>query len=175
MSIIPATKYNILLRILHWSMALIIIGLVVSGFTKDYWTKEYQRDFYYWHKSFGVLVFGLLVLRIIIRLITKIPPLPDNFDKFTKFGAKAGHLALYIFMIVAPVSGYLMSVGGGYGVSMFGIKIPNFIEKDKTVGGIAHEVHEIGGIIFAIIVVLHILAVIKHHKMDKEPILKRMV
>lgn len=172
-------KYPISMRIMHWIMALIIIGLVISGLTHDTWPKDLKPSFYYWHKSFGVVALLLIIARIFIRIKSrnKIPPLPETISKKDEKMSHAGHHTLYLLMVILPVSGYLMSMAGGYGVKAFGYALPNwfFDDKNKEIGNITHEIHQYGGIIIAIIVTIHILAVIKHAIFEKENLVKRMV
>lgn len=171
-------KYPLTIRIIHWAMAIIIIGLVISGFTHDDWPKEFQKSFYYWHKSFGMLALILVALRFTLKLSlkSKFPPLPDSIPAKDKKFATAGHHSLYLLMILVPLSGYFMSMAGGYGISMFGIKIPNILsEKNESLGDVASIAHEITGIAIAIIVTIHIVAVIKHKIKENENLLNRMV
>lgn len=170
-------KYPLMMRLIHWTLGVIIIGLIITGLTHDSWPKDIQPQFYYWHKSFGIVALALIFIRIFFRIKFKdqIPPLPKTISKQDEKMAKAGHHFLYLLMLVLPISGYIMSMAGGHGIKMFGIEIPNiFSKEDKELGGMAHEVHEVGGIIIAIVVSIHILAVIKHKVFDKENLLKRM-
>ena len=125
-----------------------------------------------------MLVLFLIVTRIFIRIKNKnnIPTLPDTISNKDAKMAKGGHHLLYLLMVVLPVSGYLMSMAGMHGIKMFGITIPNwfFDEKNKEIGGVAHEIHEYGGIAIAVIISIHIAAVIKHKIFEKENLLKRM-
>lgn len=173
-------KYNILIRIIHWLTAICIIGLIVAGYFMTELGKEDtllglgKWDIYGLHKSFGVLIIGLFILRVILRLATKIPKLPDQISKTDKKLAHLGHLALYALMIAIPVSGFVMSQAGGYGVKFFGYELPILIEKNKEIGGIAHELHEILPYVIAGIIAIHVFAVIKHIVKDKVNLLKRM-
>ena len=175
-------KYNILLRLIHWITAICIIGLIVSGYFMTELDADKgdtlwgfgKWDMYGLHKSFGVLTLIFVAIRIILRIATKIPELPFEIKPIDAILAKLGHFALYILMIAVPVSGVIMSMAGGYGVKLFGYKLPDLIEKDKELGGIAHELHEILPYVLAGIVVVHVLAVFKHIFIDKVNLLKRM-
>lgn len=160
------------MRIIHWLMAVIIIGLLAVGLymTSLEGTNPLKRDIYNLHKSIGVIALFLIFIRIIIRvtLNSKIPPLAKSFAKWEKISAKAGHFALYVFMCAMAISGYIMSAAGGYGVKFFGIEIPNIVGEDKELAGIAHEIHNLLPILFIIIILTHIGAVIKHRYIDKE-------
>jgi len=173
-------KYALLLRVIHWLMALCILGLIavgwyMAGIPKD---DPGKYDLYSWHKSFGVLTIFLIVLRIGVRIATKVPPLPDGIKKCERRLAKAGHGLLYVGMILVPVSGYIMSDAGGYSVKFFGILMPDFLDKNKDIGSIAHELHEIVPYVLLAVIALHIAGVIKHKCFDKKSendVLKRMI
>lgn len=173
-----AAKYPQIIKALHWLMAFTIIALIISGFTKDFWPKEAQPSFYYWHKSLGFLmlvsIFVRIAFRIAFSLQGKIPALPKEINSKEQLAAKLGHLALYIFMVILPLSGYLMSSFGGYPVNLFDLELPKILAVNKPLGGVSKEVHEIAGIIFAIIIFAHIAAVIKHKAKDGVNLLPRI-
>lgn len=168
------TKYPKLVRIIHWLMAAIIICLIVSGLTLQFWPKEFKPQFYYWHKSFGILILILVLLRVNLRLKNLMPPYPDKFSRFIVLSAKLWHLALYALMFTMPISGYVMSMAGGYGVSVFGFQMVDLIGKNKELGEIAYNVHDIAADFLLIMIIIHVSAVIKHAIIDKENLLKRM-
>lgn len=168
-------KYHIVLRILHWSMAVIIIGLLISGFTKGYWPKDIRPQFYFWHKSFGLLVIVLFVLRVMVKLLTKEPELPKELGKFSIFGARAGWAILYVFMIALPLSGYIPSDAGGRELSFFGISVPDLIPENKPLARAIWYFHETLPWFFVAIIALHVLAALKHYFLDKINLFSRMV
>ncbi len=126
------------------------------------------------HKSFGVLILGLFFVRLYVKLTSAPVALPESIAALQQKVAKLTHIVFYVFMITMPVSGYLMSNGKGYGVAFFGIDLPKVTEKNDFIYEIAHEVHEIVGIIFAVLLALHILAVVIHKKAHKVNLLERM-
>lgn len=172
-------KYHIYIRIIHWAMALIILGMIgvgwyMSGLPKDGSLRNVLVDL---HKSFGVLILILFFVRVAIRLATKIPPLPGTIPALQRKLAHLGHFMLYGLIFIVPLSGYAMSNMFGYRVKMFGLEMPKIFPDDKVIGRIAHEAHEILPYIFLAIIALHVAAVIQHHFFDKpeNDILKRMV
>lgn len=110
--------YHASLRILHWAMAVGIVGLIASG-----WYMEGLDDaapgkyeLYDIHKSFGVLVLLAFPLRLLARLVRPAPNLPRALSAWEHRAAHVGHAALYVLMVAAPLSGYVMSTSGGHGV-----------------------------------------------------------
>ena len=172
-----ALKYPLLMRILHWVIGLCILGLIVAGWYMTGLDKEdpLRPVFYGLHKSFGVLVLVLVAVRIVVRLRAFVPPQPDAFSAFVKRAAHWGHMALYLFMVVVPFSGYGMSVMGGYGAALFGIPLPDLLPENKALAGLAHEVHEVSPYILLALVVGHVLMVIKHYVIDRVNVLQRML
>ena len=101
MSKYKVEKYPIIMRVLHWAMALIILSLIGVGFwmvdlPKDYADRGYV---YSLHKSFGVTILILIVLRFVVRMISKIPPLPASIPAIAQKAAHGAHLALYVLIL----------------------------------------------------------------------------
>lgn len=174
-------KYHLLLRITHWLTSITIIGLIIAGYIMTELGKDDtilglgKWDIYGLHKSFGVTVIILFLIRIVLRLGTKIPEIPYEIKPLEAIFAKIGHFFLYVFIFAVPLSGFIMSQAGGYGVKLFGYKLPTIIEKNKELGGLAHEIHGYIPYVLAGLVVIHIAAVIKHAVVDKVNLIKRMV
>ncbi len=169
-----ALKYPKPMRIMHWLMAVLVIGLLAVGLLMgDMADSPAKWQVYGLHKSFGIIVLALLIIRIGIRLKSTVPPLNPTFSTLIKRLANLNHLALYVLMLIMPASGYLMSMLGGHGVSVFGLPLPNLVGEDKKLGHLAYETHEIAANLLIAVLVLHILAVIKH-AVDKQDVFRRM-
>lgn len=167
-------KYHISIRALHWITAIIIIGLIISGLTVNDWPKGIRQYFYYFHKSFGMLILALVIMRLSCRIIFKAPKYPDKFSKLTVIMAKGGTYLLYALMIAMPTTGYLMSMGGGHGVSVFGFALPDLIGANKPLAKTAYGLHETFANLLIATIILHVSAVLKHYFIDKENLLKRI-
>jgi len=173
-------KYHISLRIVHWLMAVMILGLIVLGWFMQGLDKDvsYRNDLYGLHKSFGVTVLFLVVLRVALRISTVIPPLPETLPKFIRKVAHLVHHIIYLFIFAVPISGYMMSNMFGYGVSWFGISLPKLFSPNKEIGGLAHEAHAILPYMLLALVTLHVAGAIKHKFFEKDKrndVLKRML
>ena len=172
-------KYNIYLRIVHWVMAAAIIGLIASGWYMEGIDPKApdKYDLYPWHKSFGMMVLIFFFVRIVLRFRTHIPELPDGIKGIEALASHVVHLILYVFMLIVPVSGYIMSVAGGHGVKLFSLRVPELFEKNKELAGLARELHGIFPYILLGILVVHILGALKHRFFDKpeNDVLCRMV
>ena len=175
--VVPNTcpeKYSLLLRLLHWGMAVIILGLLVSGLIMSDLPKSYRYDVYGLHKSFGVIILGLVWLRLAARLVGTAPPMPSRWGRVQNLLAQGTHALLYLMMLIMPISGYIMSNAKGYGVSLFGWSLPRVVQKHPPLGDIAAGVHHWVGYAFIVLLLLHVAAVIKHLWRDKENIRRRI-
>lgn len=171
-----STNYGPISKFFHWSMALIMIGLVLVGFyMSDLSYSPFKMDLYYFHKSFGLLILWMVGLRLIWKHLTTTPEKIKTHAKWEKLLAAFAHILLYVSMIGMPLSGWVMSSAGGHPVSFFGIDMPTLIDKNKEIGGIAHNVHEYLGYVLTAAIALHAIGALKHHFMDKDETLVRMM
>lgn len=170
-------RYTATAKALHWLMALLIFGLLALGFyMHDLPLSPQKLKLYSWHKWAGVTVFLLVWLRLLWRLTHRPPALPASMPKLLQQAAHAGHLVLYLLMIVIPLSGWLMSSAKGVQTVWFGVlPLPDLLEKNKEVGDLLQTVHMSLNLFFAAVIAGHIGAALKHHFIDKDDILKRML
>jgi cytochrome b561 len=179
------TEYGSLSKTLHWLMAAIIltligVGIYMADLPKDTAEqKAHAFQFYNLHKSFGVVAMVLIILRLVWIRISPAPALPAAFAPKERMVVKLLQSLLYLMMIVVPLSGYLMSNAGGHPINFFGLgELPALVGESKSLGGIAHEMHEITGWAILVLIVLHMAGAIKHRLKDKggeTDILKRML
>jgi cytochrome b561 len=115
-------------------------------------------------------------LRLFWRVTHRPPALPANMPKTMQLAAHAGHLLLYVLMIAIPLSGWLMSSAKGFQTVWFGVMpIPDLIGKHKETGDLLQTLHMGLNLLFAAVIAGHIGAALKHHFIDKDDILKRML
>jgi len=170
-------NYTPIAKIFHWLIATAILGLMFMGFTMtDMDLSPEKLQYYSWHKWAGVSVLLLTLARLTWRLFNPVPELPLEMDKRLKILAHLGHFALYALCIVIPLSGWLMSSAKGVQTVLFGVwPIPDLISRDKLLGHQLQELHEILNWILIGFISTHILAALKHHFIDKDEILVRML
>jgi cytochrome b561 len=172
-------KYHILSRTLHWLMALLVItaltlGIYMTGLGKEV---SYRYDLYDLHKSIGVLVLILVIIRLVVRVVKSVPPLPQTMSAFIRIAAHINHVLLYVLMIMVPVTGYLMSNFGGHMVKLFSIAMPSIVTTNKVFATNFHGAHVTLAYILIGFIILHLLAVIKHRFFDvkEHDVLRRMI
>jgi cytochrome b561 len=163
---------------LHWLSALAVIGLFALGLWMveltyyDDWYKE-APDI---HRSIGVLLFIATVLRLLWRWSNPKPAPLASHSRLEKIAAGAAHVVLYLMLFAIMISGYLISTADGLAVDVF-----NLFSVPATLQGIEHQ-EDIAGVFhywlavsLIALVVLHALAAIKHHFIDRDATLKRML
>ena len=162
---------------LHWLMAVLLFGLLALGFyMQDLPLSPQKLQFYSWHKWAGVTAFLLVLFRLAWRATHVPPALPASMPKLMQFAAHAGHFLLYALMLAIPLSGWLMSSAKGFQTVWFGLlPIPDLLDKNKELGNLLAQVHSALNFLFIAVLVSHIGAALKHHIIDKDDILTRML
>ncbi|GGA88061.1 cytochrome b [Neiella marina] len=167
-------KFHPAVKAMHGLMAVAIIAAIAIILYADQMPRSPEKfELYFWHKSLGLLLAGLIIARfIVVKKFGKPAPLGSEMQKTM---AQWGHHLLYLAMVLMPLSGLTMSYSGGHSIPFFGLfEIPGAAEKLETLGGIAHQVHEIAGNLLIIAIVLHILAALHHQFFLKDGTLSRM-
>ncbi|MFI4956896.1 MAG: cytochrome b [Gammaproteobacteria bacterium] len=173
-------KYPLPMRIMHWTMSIIVfcllaVGIYMTGLPDD---APHKYDWYFWHKSFGLVILGLIFLRIFIRNTNTVPAPQDGISPLEVKVALITHKVLYALLLIVPLCGFVLSMTfmKSNGVSFFGLfTIPPFLPKSDAVSHLFGDLHEIFAFTLLAVVSIHVLAVIKHKFYDKNDVLKRML
>ena len=167
--------YGLPTRIVHWLMAVAIVGLYVLGLWMvdlNYYS-PYYRSAPDLHRSVGMLLLGLLVVRFVWRLFND-KPADSELSAFERFTATIVHWGFYPLLLALMVSGYLMSTADGRPIEVFDwFSVPALIH-DKGMEKTAGEIHELLADITMGLVIVHTLAALKHHFWDRSRVLARM-
>jgi cytochrome b561 len=173
-----AQKYTSIAMAFHW----IIAALIVWGFALGWIMTDIpgftptKLRYFSWHKWIGVTVLGLAVLRLVWRALNRPPALPEGMHGWEKLAAHAGHIALYILMLAIPVSGYFYTCAAGVPVVYLGVlRLPMVVAPDHATAGVLKLIHIALNYALLAAVAGHVLAVIKHHLIDRVPVLSRML
>ncbi len=176
------TSYGLISKIMHWLIAAIIIFMIALGW---YMTElDYYDPFYHdaitLHKSLGMLIFMLIFMLMCLKLIWLfISPMPKpehNPNKFEAIAANIVHKLLWGLIILLPITGYIVSTSAGAPISFFGLfYVPSTIEVLDTTRDKIIIAHYYLAYIGAAIIALHIAAALKHHFIDKNNTLMRMI
>lgn len=165
---------------LHWIIALTIIALTGIGFYMS-WYEFYPL--YDWHKSFGVVIFLLVLVRVWWRIRNGWPTPVREYPALEHRLAQVTHWVLIVSTVLMPVSGMMYSGLGGYGVKVFGwVLIPGNHNADGEaepfhagLSQLGAFLHEWLGYVLAVAIILHIVGALKHHLFDKDRTLLRML
>lgn len=128
-----------------------------------------------WHSMLGITVFGLVFARLALRLVFRSPPIVPAPADWQRHLAAAMHVALYVFLIVMPLLGWLTLSAAGKPVPFFGLELPALISPDKTLSKNLEDVHEVIGTIGYYLIGLHALAALFHHYVMRDDTLSRML
>lgn len=162
---------------LHWLIALLIVaafglGLVMTDIPGLTPTK---LKYYSWHKWLGVTVFALACARLLWRRVNAPPP-PVSMPAWQAKAADAAHILLYVLLFAVPLSGYFYSLAAGVPVVYLGVlPLPVLIGPDPALKPILKTVHYVLTMTLAAGVLVHAGAALKHHFIDRDGVLKRML
>lgn len=167
---------------LHWVIALTIIAMIAIGL---YMSETESYSLYPIHKSIGVSIFIIIMIRVVWRIYNGWPEPASNYKKWEQTLSKIVHYVLITGTVLIPISGMVMSAMGGHGISVFGFELiarnPNPLNPEKvipineTLAGIGHETHEIVSYIMIVAITLHFAGALKHHVIDGDGTLRRML
>ncbi|MBL4834677.1 MAG: cytochrome b [Pseudomonas sp.] len=171
-------RYGLIAVSLHWIIAVAVIGTAILGLWMtglDYYSSWYQTA-PFWHKSVGISLAALIILRLLWRWTNPSPAPLAHHKRWEAVLAKVIHSALYILLFVIVISGYLISTAKGRGVSVFGwFEVPALITSLPSQADRAGFVHYWLGIGLLGLVGLHALGALKHHFLDHDNTLRRML
>lgn len=171
-------RYTTTAKILHWVMALLIIGTFTLGLTmiEIPGITPTKLKFFNWHKWAGVTVLMLATLRLLWRLTHPAPPLPPGMPHWQKKIAEFTHYLLYFCIFAVPLSGYFYSLASGFPVVYFGlVQLPVLIEPNPELKEQLKTLHYIGNITLSTLVILHVGAALQHHFIHRDDVLRRML
>lgn len=162
---------------LHWLLALGFAGMFGLGlYMTDLPFSPAKLRTYSWHKWAGVTIFLLVLLRLGWRLAHAAPPLPSTMHPALRAAASVAHVLLYVLMLAIPLSGWLMSSALGFQTVWFGVlPLPDLLAPDSDLGLALATVHATLNYTLAALVALHAAAALKHHFLDRDDVLTRML
>ncbi|MBI5969945.1 MAG: cytochrome b/b6 domain-containing protein [Deltaproteobacteria bacterium] len=173
----PANGYTLTSIVLHWAIAgLIFSGAALGAYMVRLSISPAKLRFFSYHKWIGVTIFLVAVVRLLWRATHPAPELPPSLPRWERMAAKAGHLALYALIFMVPVSGWLTSSAHGFQTVYFGVlPLPDILEKNKELAGRLETVHFALNKTLLILAFMHAGAAFKHHFIDRDDVLKRML
>ena len=170
-------RYTGTARALHWLAALLIfcgfgLGLFMTGLeiTPD------KLRYYGWHKWLGITVFLLAAARLAWRALHPAPPPPAIMPAWQIRASRGAHIMLYVLMLAIPLSGWVYSSSTGVSVVYLGlVPLPDLVAKDRETAKILLLLHKALNYLLAAVVTIHIAAALKHHFIDRDDVMVRML
>jgi cytochrome b561 len=170
------TKWGAVSKTLHWLIVVLIIVQYTLAEAADDLTGYGKLVTLSRHKSLGLTILGLAILRLLWRWVNPTPELPAGMKPWERWAAKLSHFGLYTLLFAIPVAGWMLSSASNFPVSWFGlVRLPDLVPADKGLQELFHDVHEGLFKILVALAVVHIAAALKHHFWKKDDVLKRML
>lgn len=165
-----------MMRTIHWFSALTVVGMFGSGLWMvdlSYYS-EWYKTAPHWHKSIGIMLAAITIFRFLWKAFTKQPKTEGK--KPEALLAKVAHFSIYLLLAALFVSGYLISTSDGRGIDIFNwFTLPGAGEIFSNQSDIAGRIHLYAAVSLIALSVLHALAAIKHHYIDKDNTLNKMI
>lgn len=172
------TRFGHLSVLIHWLVAITVYGMFALGLwmvSLGYYDGWYHKAPEI-HKSIGIILFIVMIVRVIWRF-TSPPPKPlSSYSHFTRISAILAHIMLYLVLFAILISGYLISTADGQPINVFGwFEIPALITEGATQADTAGQIHLYLAWFVVVLSLLHGAAALKHHFIDRDVTLKRML
>jgi cytochrome b561 len=175
------TRYGTVAMTLHWLIAIAIIGLLIVGkYMVDLPNNDPNKfALYQLHKSFGISVLVLTVVRVIWRLSHPVPALPAGMPAWQRWSAHFSHFGLYALMLAIPLTGWAVASSSSLGIPtlLFGAaELPNLpVANDRDTHEFYEGAHELLGNLMILLLIVHVVAALKHHFVDRDAVFRRML
>jgi cytochrome b561 len=169
--------WGVVSQLIHWLIVVLITLQVVLAMIADELPLGVRKlAMLARHKSVGITLLGLAIIRLVWRWLNPAPDLPKTLSPYERVLAQLTHAALYILLFALPLSGWMMSSARGFPVSWFSLfQLPDLVPKSKPLYEALVETHEMLALALGAVVGLHVAAALKHHFILKDNVLRRML
>ena len=169
--------WGALSKTFHWLIVLLIIN--------QWWIAQRADDLpngpakiaaLGWHKSFGITILVLALLRLVWRWMNPVPSLANVTKSWERALAGLSHVLLYGLIFAMPLTGWMMSSARNFPVSWFHFfQLPDLVRPDKATYELMHDAHHVLFSTLVVVALLHVAGALKHHFIDRNDVLKRML
>jgi cytochrome b561 len=168
------TQFSILSRVLHWTMAAMILTMLFIGIGMVASLADYH-----WlvsiHKPLGVLILILAAIRLLNRLLNPAPPLPEGMPAWQRFAALASHFVLYVLMFALPLVGWGMLSAARYPIVLYGsLELPAILPQDPALYAELRETHTILALLLFATFIAHLSAALMHGLIFRDGVFQSM-
>ena len=166
--------FNLLARVLHWSMAVAILGMLFVGAAMVVSLRH--RDFLLdLHRPLGLAILLLAIVRLVNRLLHAPPPLPADLPRIQVWAAKASHWALYALMLAMPLIGWAMLSAGGYPIVLWGsVQLPAIVPHTPSLYALLRNAHSLLAYLLFATVLMHVGAALFHAWVRRDGVFQAM-
>lgn len=162
---------------LHWIVAVLVLMMLSFGFFLDDVPEQFQGTAYMMHKSIGLTIFFLMIVRLFWITYTGKPELPFSVPRWERVFSQFIQISLYVCLFAMPLAGWVMSVAkdrvptffGLFSMPLYGVPVNHDLAKWME------GAHEIIAYILITLISLHVAGALKHHFIDKDKIMRRML
>ncbi len=173
----PTATYRLPARVLHWLMALLVLGMIPVGFlmVQEGLSRPLQDTLFISHKNVGVVLLVLIVLRLLYRWRNPPPPEPAHLPAWQVKVAGATHGLLYALLVIMPLAGYVRVRAGGFPIeALDAMGIPSLVPRSDALAAVAKSVHFFGALTIVVLIALHIGAALQHAILKRDGVFSRM-
>jgi cytochrome b561 len=158
-------------------VALLIVVLIGLGWVAVNWHLSPTKiTLFVWHKSIGIVVLGVVGLRLLWRALDRRPAFPQDMSPVERRLATSVHYTLYLCMFAMPISGWIINSAADFPFKLFGLwPVPDLVAPNESVQEVAELMHLLLFWLLAGATGLHVLAALRHHFIDKNRVLVRML
>src|SRR5579872_4689853 len=177
MTTATTASYDPLMRWIHWATAILFITAMLIGFYCSLQASgtSPRRELLEVHKSLGMTLFFLAILRLLVRAASRVPPEPQSSGPWVRLAARLNHVALYFILVAMPVTGYMFSSAGGYSLKYFWMfSWPRLVVHNPAVARAGEVAHGWLAYLVYAAVGLHLAATAWHVLVKKDGTLARM-
>jgi cytochrome b561 len=162
--------------VLHWLVAISVLSLLTVGlYMTGLKISPVKLQIYMLHKSFGLLVLALMLVRVLWRMTHRPPPLPNSMPSWQKMASGVSHALMYLLLLAMPISGWLMNSASGFPTKLFSVlPLPQLIARDSDAFTRWQSVHSYLAYALIALVLLHIAAALKHFLLGRDQVMARM-
>lgn len=169
------TRFTPLARLLHWSMAIMILAMLFVGIGMVSTATERYRYLLAVHRPLGILILVLAVVRLTYRLLNPAPPLPASLPKPQQAAARISHILLYALMFIMPLLGWSMLSAAPYPIPLVGeFRLPAILSPDAELYARLRSLHTDFALLFYAMILLHLGAALMHAWIRRDGVFQSM-
>ncbi len=175
------TGYGLVAIVFHWTIAVLFAGQVTLGIFMTGLADDNLAKFglYQWHKSFGLVILLLALVRLAWRLINRAPAMPAGMAAFEQRAARLAHVFLYAAIVLVPVTGWAFVSSSPLGIPTFAfylVLVPHLpVPVSEAAEAVLQRVHTYLALLTAAVALVHVGAALRHHCVLKDGVLRRMI